>query len=103
MNDQHALEQLAYETLEVEDLARRGVIGRVEVHDDLDEIRQGDWLFSAYGWQRCRDLETGRFSHNVEYKVYKRLFDSGWCWATVEAAICMGVYAYFEVSGTEPY
>lgn len=97
------LEQLAYAGLDVEDLAVKGVVGRVEIHDDLDEIRQGDALFILNGWERCKKLEWGRYSHNVEYKVYRRKFKSGWRWAKIEAAICMGVFAYFEVTKTEPY
>ncbi|MCI0557547.1 MAG: hypothetical protein MN733_03550 [Nitrososphaera sp.] len=96
-----ALDDLAYAALEVEDLVN-GVIGEVEISYDLEEIRRCHALFVlSPSWNRVPEMEAGRYSDSIEYRVYfnseKKL------WATIEALSFLGFSATFSVSNHEPY
>ena len=101
-DDGHALEQLAYAALDPRDMAERGVVGRVEIHDDLDEIRQCHAYFLGNGWQRCPKHETG-YTDKIEYRVYKKTFPQGVRWVEIEASCFLGVFAYFTCTPVMPW
>jgi len=95
------LTQLAYAALEPDDLINFGVLGS-DMVEGTEEIHRLQHLIAECGWKRQKRLERGRYSHNIEYRVYKRKIDGKDRWLTIEAGFLVGPFAQFETYDREP-
>jgi len=92
------LEEIAWGSLDVEDLAR-GVVGTVEV-EGLEAIRKAQALFLLNGWERQEKHEGWS---KLEHRVYARGKAPNRRWVRITVGTFLGVFGQFEVTDRQPY